>query len=179
MKKMLLVVDYQNDFVSGSLGFEGAEALEPGIFNEVEKTLADGGFVLFTRDTHDKTYLETREGKHLPVPHCVQGQTGHSLFGRLQTFEEQTVPHVHILDKPTFGSVEIGKKAEALCEGPPDSIVICGLVTDICVIANAIILHSCFPLAQIRVVESMVGSGNKVNEKAAIDVMRGMGIEVS
>ncbi|MDL2254242.1 cysteine hydrolase [Ruminococcaceae bacterium OttesenSCG-928-I18] len=178
MKKLLVVVDYQNDFVVGALGFEGADQLEPGILSEVETVLEQGGFVLFTRDTHPQTYLETREGKHLPIEHCIAETKGHALFGRLHRYEENPVPHVSVIDKPTFGSPDIAEKARELCGGEPDQIALCGLVTDICVIANAIILHSHFPLAEVSVIESLVGSGNEENAGASLRILQGMGIEV-
>ncbi|NLW78038.1 MAG: cysteine hydrolase [Ruminococcaceae bacterium] len=178
MKKLLVVVDYQNDFVSGALGFPGAEKLEAGIVHQVEATLAEGGQVLFTRDTHEADYLQTREGIHLPIPHCVEGSTGHQLYGKLHTYEEHRVPGTMLLDKPTFGCVDIGKKAAGLCGGAPDVIELCGLVTDICVIANAILLHSYFPKAQMRVLAALCGSGNAAGAQGALDIMRGMGMEI-
>lgn len=178
MTKLLVVVDYQNDFVCGSLGFPEAKTLEPGIQNAVEACLAGGGYVLFTRDCHPASYLETREGKHLPVPHCIQGEAGHALYGSLHQYEMQALPRVAVLDKPTFGSPEIGEAAEKLCGGPPDEIELCGLVTDICVVANAILLHSFFPLAQVSVREALVSSANAAGSEAALTLMRGMGMAV-
>ena len=81
MKRALVVVDYQNDFVDGALGFEKAKALESGIAARVEGALSEGGSVFFTMDTHDDTYLDTREGKHLPVKHCIKNSAGHKLYG--------------------------------------------------------------------------------------------------
>ncbi len=179
MKKLLVVVDYQNDFVSGALGFQAAEMLEKGIQTAVEDCLAAGGYVLFTRDCHPENYLETREGQHLPVPHCIQGQLGHALYGSLHQYETGAWPHVALLDKPTFGSPDIGGAVKDLCEGPPEEIELCGLVTDICVVANAILLHSFFPLARVRVRQALVGTANAVGGQAALTVLRGMGIEVS
>lgn len=179
MKRLLVVVDYQKDFVDSALGFEGAEKLEQGIWDMVETTLSEGGYVLFTRDTHDENYLQTREGSYLPVPHCVKGTAGHSLFGRLSAFEDIKQHNVTIVDKETFGSKTIGAEAESLCGGSPDEVCLCGLVTDICVVSNAIILHTAFPGAKIRVIENLVSSANSGGAAAAITVMRGLGIEVS
>lgn len=178
MKKLLVVVDYQNDFVSGALGFAGAEALEPGIAEAVEATLAGGGFVLFTRDTHPKAYGDTREGRYLPIPHCIEGSAGHQLYGALHAFETAPRERVKIVDKPMFGLASIGQEAEALCGAAPDVVEICGLVTDICVIANAILLHSALPEAKITILGDLVGSGNQENARAALAVMAGMGIEI-
>lgn len=178
MKKLLVVVDYQNDFVAGALGFAGAEKLEESILAAVEQTLQEGGFVLFTRDTHAPDYLTTREGAYLPVAHCVQGTPGHQLFGRLHRYELHPEAHTALLDKFTFGAPHIGEEAVKLCGTPPDVVEVCGVVTDICVIANAILLHSFLPVAQIRVVSSLCGSGNAENAGKALDVLRGMGVEI-
>ncbi len=177
MKNLLVVVDYQNDFVNGALGFAGAEELAPGIAAAVEETLLAGGFVLFTRDTHGPDYLQTREGRYLPVPHCLAGTQGHQLFGPLHRYEENPPARVSIIDKPTFGSPDVVAAAEALCGGPPHSIRVCGVVTDICVIANALLLHTGFPAAGVRVLGALCGSGNRQNAQKALDVLAGMGIE--
>lgn len=176
MKKLLVVVDYQNDFVDGALGFAGAELLEPGIAKLVEQTLKNSGYVLFTRDCHEEDYLQTREGRHLPVPHCFKGTTGHQLYGSLHAYEEKPQTDVAILDKPTFGSPEIGDVAYALCNGAPDVIELCGLVTDICVISNAILLHSFFPTSVIQVNQNLCGSGNAQNSASAFQILVGLGI---
>lgn len=179
MKKLLVVVDYQNDFVCGALDFPGAERYEKPILAAIEKTLAAGGHVLFTRDTHPEDYLKTREGRHLPVPHCVAGTEGHSLYGGLRIYQDAPPAGVAVLDKPTFGSPDIGPEAQALCGGAPDEITLCGLVADICVLANAILLHSWFPRAAIRVPQDLTGSGNAQNAAAALRLLRGMGMDTS
>ena len=179
MKKLLVVIDYQNDFVNGALGFDGAEDLEPGIYAAAQQTLAEDGYVLFTRDTHPAEYLKTREGKHLPVPHCIEGTEGHALFGRLHAFEETPHPHTMLLDKFTFGSPDIGQRATELCSGAPDIVDVCGVVTDICVLSNTLALHASLPGSQIRVLGPLCGSGNKEAAQKAIDLLQGMGIEVT
>ncbi len=178
MKKLLVVVDYQKDFVDGALGFAGAERLEPGIVRAVERTMAEGGFVLFTRDTHPENYHATREGRFLPVAHCIAGSEGHQLYGGLHAYETGLRERVRVVDKPTFGCAGIGAAAAELCGGAPAVVELCGLVTDICVIANAILLHSALPEAEIRVLEGLVGSGNEASARAALAVMAGMGIEI-
>lgn len=178
MKKLLVVVDYQKDFVDGALGFAGAEKLEPGILAAVEETLAAGGYVLFTRDTHQDDYMETREGGFLPVPHCIAGQTGHQLYGGLRRYEAEPQPRTAFVDKPTFGSANIVAAVRDLCGGAPDAIDVCGVVTDICVITNTLLLHTGFPQAQVRVLGALCGSGNRENAQKALDVLAGMGISV-
>lgn len=178
MRKALVVVDYQNDFVNGALGFTGAEKLEDGIVAAVESALAEGTRVLFTRDTHEEDYLATREGRHLPIAHCISGQPGHQLYGRLHRYEEHLVPGTALVDKPGFGYLELGKKIAGLCGGQPDVVELCGLVTDICVVSNAIILLAALPGTAIRVRAGLCGSGNEKAAACALEVMRGMGIEI-
>ncbi len=178
MKKLLVVVDYQKDFVNGALGFPGAENLLPGISKAVEDTIAQDGYVLFTRDTHEENYLDTREGRHLPISHCIKGTSGHSLFGDLRFYEKNIMPKVAFLDKPTFGSADITGSAQQLCGGAPDIIEVCGVVTDICVLSNALILHTGFPLAKLIILADLCGSGNKENEQKALDLLKGMGLEI-
>lgn len=176
MTKLLVVVDYQNDFVDGALGFTGAFALEEGIIQEVEQTLGEGGCVLFTRDTHQADYLETREGRFLPVSHCVEGTAGHQLYGRLHAFESRNIERVAMLNKETFGSRELVSAVADLCQGAPESIALCGVATDICVVSNAIILHTGFPDADISILTALCGSPNGEGAQKALDVMAGLGM---
>lgn len=178
MKKLLVVVDYQQDFVDGALGFAGAERLEGPLCRAAEQTLAEGGYVVFTRDTHGPGYLQSREGLHLPVEHCVKGTPGHRLYGALHGFEEAPRPGTLLLDKPTFGSPTLARRAEELCGGPPEVVELCGVVTDICVLANAVLLHTAFPLASVRVLKGLCGSGNGANAAKALDLLAAMGIAV-
>ena len=104
MANLLVVVDYQNDFVSGALGFGAAQALEGPIAARVEQALAGDWRVIFTRDTHGPDYLNTREGRFLPVPHCLRGSGGWHLYGSLAAYEASSDPRVAFVDKPTFGS---------------------------------------------------------------------------
>ena len=142
MRELLVVIDYQNDFVTGALGNPAAAALEPGIAARVAAQLERGGRVLFTRDTHGTDYLNTREGRFLPVAHCIKGSQGWGLYGSLSQYETGVRDGVSIVDKPTFGCAALPAEAEALCGGAPDSIEICGVVTDICVVSNAVLLEA-------------------------------------
>lgn len=103
MRELLVVIDYQNDFVTGALGNPAAAALEPGIAARVAAQLERGGRVLFTRDTHGTDYLNTREGRFLPVAHCIKGSQGWGLYGALSQYETGVRDGVSIVDKPTFG----------------------------------------------------------------------------
>lgn len=170
--KALVVVDYQNDFVDGALGFEGAEKLDNIIVKKISDCRENGGKIIFTLDTHGENYLETQEGKKLPVVHCVDRTEGHKLYG--ETAKCVRAEDI-VIKKPAFGSVELAK---ILTENNFDEVELCGLVTDICVVSNAIIAKAALPEARIIVDSKACGSGNKQGHENALNVMRGVQIEV-
>lgn len=178
MSKLLIVVDYQNDFAAGALGFEAARALEDPIADMVKQVLAEGGRVLFTRDTHQPDYLNTREGKFLPVPHCIKGTDGWHLYGRLAAYESITLPGITILDKPTFGSAQIAPASRTLCGGDPEEILICGVVTNICVVSNAIVLHTNFLNSRITVLQDLCAAPDPADHQNALRLLAGMGYHI-
>lgn len=134
MKKLLVVVDMQEDFISGALGTKEAQAIVPAV---VEKIAAFEGDVVYTRDTHTEQYLDTAEGKKLPVVHCVKGTPGWQIHP--EVLKAGAGKTAAIIDKPTFGSAELGELAE---NGGYDAIELIGLCTDICVISNALYLKA-------------------------------------
>ena len=144
MQKILLVVDMQNDFIDGALGTAEAEKIVPLVKEKIE---GFDGTVLFTRDTHFDNYMETQEGKRLPVPHCIKGTEGWQIRKELDALRT-----TEAIDKLTFGSSELGqllvKKNE---EEPIESITVIGLCTDICVISNALLAKAFLPEIEIRV----------------------------
>ena len=140
MEKVLLVIDMQNDFIDGALGTPEAQAIVDKVR---EKILQFDGQVWYTRDTHPENYLETREGKYLPVPHCIEGTKGHAITDKLDGLRCDK-----IVDKPTFGSVQL---QTLLAEAEAKDITLVGLCTDICVISNAMLLKAALPEAEIRV----------------------------
>lgn len=170
--KALVVVDYQNDFVNGALGFAGAELLEPIIADKINQYRANGGAIIFTLDTHGEDYLNTAEGRKLPVPHCVKGTDGHKLYGRISecVFEGDIV-----IEKPAFGSLEL---AEKLKEARYDTVEFCGLVTDICVVSNVILAKAALPESQIIVDSRAVASFDNAKHLAALEVMKSVQVEV-
>ena len=173
MKKILVVIDYQKDFVDGALGFEKAVTLEEGIYNKINKYLKEGNKVLFTYDTHVENYLDTREGKNLPVVHCIKGTKGHKLFGRLNEFEDNE--NVICYEKYGFGlapedmvkiSKEIGEDLE--------KIEIVGVVTNICVISNFVMFQSQYRNADIIVDASLCASFDETLHEKTLDVIEGL-----
>jgi len=173
MNKLLVVVDYQKDFVDGALGFDKAITLEGGIYNKVREYLNEGNKVLFTYDTHKENYLETREGKNLPIIHCIKGTNGHELFGSLKEFKEKE--NTYYFDKYGFGiapedmikiSKEIGEDI--------DEIEIVGVVTNICVISNFVMFQSQYRNANIVVDASLCASFDEDLHKKTLDVIEGL-----
>ena len=132
MKKLLVVVDMQKDFIDGALGTPEAQAILPAV---IEKIAAFDGDVVYTRDTHEESYLSTAEGKKLPVVHCVRGTPGWAIHPEVERAGAGKTAAV--IDKPTFGSAALADFAQ---RGGYDAIELIGLCTDICVISNALCL---------------------------------------
>lgn len=166
--RFLIVVDMQRDFITGSLGSELAESI---VSNVVEKVKKFDGKIIFTRDTHFDNYMQTQEGRKLPVPHCIKDTEGWQICDELQPYVETVV------DKVTFGSVELPHLLKDYGESI-DEIVLCGLCTDICVISNAMILKAAFPETKI-VVDAKCSAGVTVeSHNTALDAMRAVQIEI-
>ena len=139
MNKILIVVDMQNDFVSGSLGTAEARDIVTKLRAKLDSFDGD---VIFTRDTHNEDYLKTNEGKHLPVEHCIKGSWGWEIIDELKPYVKK------VIDKPTFGSTEL---VDYLKTKNYDSFELCGLCTDICVVSNALLIKANFYEAEISV----------------------------
>lgn len=167
--KYLIVVDMQNDFTTGSLGSTQAVAIIP---NVVAKVKSFSGKVIFTRDTHGVDYLQTQEGKKLPIVHCVKDSDGWQICDELKPYVEQVV------DKITFGSVTLPHILSKQGE-PIDEIELCGLCTDICVISNAMILKAAFPEVKITVDASCCAGVTLESHNTALNAMMAVQIEVT
>lgn len=173
MKKCLVVVDYQNDFVSGSLGFEKAKELDSEIANLIEKYHNNSDDVVFTLDTHYDDYMNTIEGKSLPVPHCIKGTIGHNLYGKVShSVEESDL----LFEKNTFGS---DKLFEYLKNNRYSSIELVGVVTNICVISNAVIAKTAQPETEIIVNKNLVASNDDKLNDEALSVMSSFQIKIT
>lgn len=170
--KALVVVDYQVDFVNGALGFEGAEKLEDIILGKIEECRRSGGQVIFTLDTHGEDYLDTAEGRKLPVVHCVDGTEGHKLYGKVR---DAVTENDIVIKKPAFGSMELG---DLLSRGGFDEVELCGLVTDICVLSNAVIAKAALPESRIVVDGNACGTADSEAHERSLAAMRGVQIEV-
>ncbi|MDD4316643.1 MAG: cysteine hydrolase [Clostridia bacterium] len=165
-KKILIVIDMQNDFITGSLGSKAAEGIVPIVAEKIKKQQAEGGEIVFTLDTHDDGYMNTPEGKALPVPHCIKGTLGHQLSTAIGSGQ------AILIEKPTFGSL----KWTGIRDG--DELELCGLCTDICLVSNALILKAKFPNSKITVDSVACAGTSKEAHQAALTVMRSCQIEV-
>ena len=171
MKKLLIVVDYQVDFVTGSLGFPKAMAIEEGIVDKILEYENNGDDVIFTLDTHYDNYFETVEGVNLPVEHCIKNTVGHQLYGNVK---DMALPHL-LIEKETFGS---SKLFSYLLENNYDEVALCGVVTNICVISNAIIVKSALPNAKIVIFKDLVASNDEVMEEKAFEIMKNLHMNI-
>ncbi len=172
MKKCLVIVDYQNDFVSGSLGFKKAEDLDDIISEKIKRYRNAGFEIVFTLDTHGEDYLYTSEGKMLPVKHCIKGTHGHKLFGKTAAAREE---NDCCFEKNTFGSQKL---FEYFKEMRFDEVEFCGVITNICVIANAVLAKTALPQAKISVDSNCVASNDDTLNGYALDVMKSMQIYI-
>lgn len=162
--KVLVAIDLQNDFITGALGTAEAAAMLPRAERRIREF---EGLVLFTRDTHSADYLSTREGRALPVPHCITGTEGWQLAAPLQPYAAE------VIDKPTFGSTVLGERLRTLNETSPiESITLIGLCTDICVISNALLLRAYLPEVPIYVDAACCAGVTPESHRTALCAMR-------
>ena len=174
MNRYLFVIDYQNDFVDGALGFPGAEKLDEKI---AAKVRAYGkGKVLFTRDTHFENYMDTREGKNLPVPHCIRGSFGWEVYG--ETARALNEVEAKAIDKLVFGMDVTDPATAAVLPEAADEIEMVGLVSNICVVSNAVVLQSKYPEATIIVDAQCTDSFDKALHEKVLDVLGGFQVQV-
>lgn len=172
MKRLLTVIDYQNDFVTGSLGFPKAQTLDGKIAALIRDYRASGDTVAFTFDTHYSDYLSTSEGKKLPVPHCIDGTDGHKLYGETAKLMRPDDP---VFAKNTFGS---DKFYEFIKQNKFDKITLVGVVSNICVISNAVLAKTAAPEAEITVDAQCVASNDESLGESALAVMQSLQINI-
>ena len=173
MKQFLVVVDMQNDFISGTLGSEEARGI---VERAAEKIRAFPGEIFVTLDTHNPNYLDTAEGKKLPVTHCVRGTAGWELNPVIA--ESLKGKPVTTVEKPTFGSTALPGLIESAADGADFSITLIGLCTDICVVSNALVLKAFFPEKKISVDASCCAGVTPELHRAALATMQSCQIDV-
>lgn len=191
-RKILVVVDMQNDFIDGSLGTPEAQAIVPNVVNKI-KNADDDTLILFTKDTHDEDYLDTQEGRKLPVEHCINGTNGWCINKAVRSEwldKEDTliiddhpmVDENNTIGKITFGSLWLARTIKEVLRiidnGEELEIELVGLCTDICVVSNALILKATFPEADIIVDASCCAGVTPESHEAALKTMEMCQIEI-
>lgn len=171
-RELLLVIDMQNDFVDGALGTPEARAIVGNVVRRIEEYPA--GDVLATRDTHSADYLETAEGRYLPVAHCVRGTPGWELCPAVAA----ALGDAEIFDKPTFGSLALAERLRDLAQRENIAVTLAGLCTDICVVSNALLLKAFLPETPIRVAAGCCAGVTPESHRAALETMRMCQIEL-
>ena len=160
---VLIVVDMQNDFIDGALGTPEAVAIVPRVINKIKEYEKNGDMIIYTKDTHFDNYLDTQEGKNLPVKHCVKGTVGHDIPADIQR------GHDLVIEKLTFGSVELVERLKTI---EFDEIELIGLCTDICVVSNALLVKASFPEKKVTVDSSCSAGVTPETHSAALTTMK-------
>ena len=171
MKKLLIVIDMQNDFVTGVLGSEDTQMAAKNIAEHI----GEYDRVIFTRDTHNEDYLDTLEGKFLPIPHCIHDTYGHEIIPELANIKSEN-QEISVVDKYSFGTFTWWLTISN--DFNYDAIEICGVCTDICVVSNALILRSLFPNTRIICHKDWCAGTAKEAHEAALKVMQSCQIEI-
>ncbi|MBR0447645.1 MAG: cysteine hydrolase [Clostridia bacterium] len=173
MKEFLIVVDMQKDFVDGALGTPEAVSIVPAVCDRIR---AFDGEVIVTYDTHPDTYLDTAEGRKLPVPHCIKDTDGWQLDAAVA--DALTGKSYHTVEKPTFGSTDLPYLVAAMAGEEDFSVTLIGLCTDICVVSNALLLKAHFPEKTIRVDAACCAGVTPDTHTAALTTMKMCQIDV-
>lgn len=168
-KKLLVVVDMQNDFIGGALGTQEAQSILPAVRARIADARKEGEEVAFTRDTHGDDYLSSQEGKNLPVPHCIAGTAGHEIAAGLCLAGER------VFDKPAFGSIEL---AAYVKERGFAAVELVGVCTDICVISNALLIKAFCPEAEVCVRAGCCAGVTPQSHQTALAAMRACQVKI-
>ena len=181
MTDMLIVIDMQRDFVSGSLGSAEARAIVPAVAARIRRAKEEGSQVVFTLDTHESDYMETREGRFLPVSHCIRGTEGWTLESDIA---KECTRGMISFEKPTFGStalmhhVAAAAGSKGCVNGKGMTIELCGVCTDICVVSNALLIKAAQPEADLVVDSALCAGVTPEKHQAALETMRSCQIAV-
>jgi nicotinamidase-related amidase len=175
MQNFLIVVDMQNDFVTGALGSADAQKIVDNVVSRVKEGQDLGEIIIFTRDTHGEDYLATQEGVKLPVKHCIKDSHGWQIIPELKGLASNKM----IVDKPTFGSLELMQLIKKANETEPvGEVTLLGLCTDICVISNAMLIKNALPEITVKVDASCSAGVSKESHNNALNAMKVCQIEV-
>ena len=162
--KVLCIIDMQNDFIDGALGTKEAQDIVPNVVKKLEEARKNGDRIIFTRDTHTEDYMNTQEGRNLPVIHCVKGTPGWEITPELDTAGDM------VIDKPTFGSVALSEMIAAMQD--VQSVELVGLCTDICVISNAMLIKARMPEMPVSVDASCCAGVTPESHDNALSAMK-------
>lgn len=172
MKRLLVVVDYQKDFINGSLGFAGADSIESNIIDLIKEFENNSDDIVFTFDTHDENYMNTVEGRNLPIVHCVKNTEGYEISDGLKPY----VKNYPTFSKYSFGSIELG---DYIKNKEYSEIYLCGLVSDICVFSNAIIAKSAASTnTEIFVCKNATSSNDLVMQEKSFELLKHLHIKI-
>ncbi|MBQ1424203.1 MAG: cysteine hydrolase [Lachnospiraceae bacterium] len=172
MRKILIVIDMQNDFIDAALGTKEAVAIVEKVKEKIRSFEASD--VIATMDTHGEDYMQTQEGKYLPVPHCIKGSDGWKIRPDIAELLEEA----KIYEKPTFGSTALAEDLKELSGKEEIELELIGLCTDICVVSNALLLKAMMPEVQISVDASCCAGVTPEKHEAALETMRSCQIRV-
>ena len=172
MRKILIVIDMQNDFIDGSLGTSEAVAIVENVKDKIRQFAPED--VIATMDTHGEDYMNTQEGHYLPVEHCIKGTEGWKIWEDIAAL----LDGAKIYEKPTFGSVQLAADLKALSEEEDIELELIGLCTDICVASNALLLKAYMPEVKISVDPSCCAGVTPEKHQAALETMRSCQIVV-
>ena len=172
MRKILIVIDMQNDFIDAALGTKEAVAIVDAVKKKIWTYPARD--IIATMDTHGENYMETQEGKYLPVPHCIKGTKGWEIRPDIA----ELLKGAKIYEKPTFGSTALAADLKALSEQEEIELELIGLCTDICVVSNALLLKAAMPEVKISVAPSCCAGVTPEKHMAALETMRSCQIQV-
>ena len=166
MRDILLVIDMQTDFVDGALGSAEAVAIITNVLREIAKF--DKSNIIATRDTHPESYMQTREGKHLPVPHCIKDTDGWQIHPAIAP----AIDGCLVIDKPTFGSTALCEHIVKIAKNEEISVTLVGLCTDICVVSNAMLIKAALPEIEVTVVADACAGVTPDTHAAALTTMK-------
>jgi len=173
MSRLLIVVDYQNDFVTGSLGSIDCEEIEGNVYECVKGHLNEGFSVIFTKDTHYDNYLETQEGITIPITHCIKDSNGHRIYGKIEDLSLHK--NATIIEKNQFGVNNTDFLGDFKDIG---EFIVIGVATNICVLSNVIILQNRYPNKKITLISNCCASYNRELHDNTLDIMKALGINV-
>lgn len=177
---ILLIVDVQNDFVDGALGSPQARESIPNMVKVINQFKNKDDYIFYTLDIHDSNYLNTNEGKHLPIPHCISNTNGWKMNNEIDEAIRNSNAHIRPIIKSTFGSINLAQQINKCYLTVRDKmeITIIGLCTDICVITNALLLKTYFPEAKITVISNACAGTTTSMHLSALEVMEKCHIEI-